>query len=397
MRAFDEHLTQSTTWGGNVVPGCVLAAVDKTGKIIYSRSSGYDSVLPDAPPIDRHGVFWIASCSKLVGTIAALQCVERGMITLDDPVSSILPELSDLKLIAVPDSREPTSNQFQFKQATKRITLRQLLTHTSGLGYDIMDPTIMAWRSSRGEQPKTLSGTIADAQLVPLKFEPGEGWVYGGGIDWAGLLVSRLNHNLPLEEYMQENIFKPLGLEFTSFRVEKHPELKSRLVSTSERQTDGTLKPSKQLWTEHAPEDCAGGGLYSTVDDFIKIIGDLLRDTPILLKKDTVEQMFKGQLPQGSNALKGLSEASDIVFAMTGMSDVTEGVNFALGGMYMEEETTMKKGTLCWGGLPNLYWFANRDEGIAGFYASQVLPPGDAISGKLARDFFQSVFRLGSA
>lgn len=60
----------------------------------------------------------------------------------------------------------------------------------------------MAWRPSRGEQPKTLDGTVVDAQLVPLKFEPGEGWTYGGGIDWADLLVSRLNHGVPLEEYM---------------------------------------------------------------------------------------------------------------------------------------------------------------------------------------------------
>ncbi|KFY21679.1 hypothetical protein V493_07203 [Pseudogymnoascus sp. VKM F-4281 (FW-2241)] len=154
---------------------------------------------------------------------------------------------------------------------------------------------------------------------------------------------------------MQENIFKPLGLEFTSFRLETHPEIKSRLVNTTERQTDETLKPSKRLWTDHAPEDCAGAGLYSTVDDFIKIIGDLVRDSPILLKEKTVQQMFRGQLPRGSNALKGLNETPDILFAMTGMSDHTKGINFALGGLYIEEETTMKKGTLCWGGLPNLY------------------------------------------
>ncbi|KFY21680.1 hypothetical protein V493_07204 [Pseudogymnoascus sp. VKM F-4281 (FW-2241)] len=163
VRAFDEVLTQSTAQGANVIPGCVLAAVDKTGKVIHSQSSGYDSVLPDASPTDRHGAFWIASCSKLVGTIAALQCIECGLITLDEPVSSVLPELSDLELITLTVTESP-------------LRIR-------GLEYDIMDPTIMAWRSSKGEQPKTLAGTVVDAQLVPLKFEPGEGWAYSGGID----------------------------------------------------------------------------------------------------------------------------------------------------------------------------------------------------------------------
>jgi CubicO group peptidase (beta-lactamase class C family) len=261
-----------------------------------------------------------------------------------------------------------------------------------------MDPTIMAWRQSRGEQPQTLNGTVIDAQSVPLKFEPGEGWTYGGGIDWAGLLVSRLNNCMSLEEYMQENIFKPLGLKSTSFRLEKNPELKGRLVGMTERQPDGLLMPSKSWWIDNATEDCAGAGPHPTVGDFIKIVGDLVKELPVLLKKETVEQMFIGQLPHGSNALRDLWETSDITLAMTGMSELRGGVNFALGGMYVEEQMgSMKKGTLTWGGLPNLYWFANRKEGVAGFYASQLLPPGDAVSGKLARDFFQEVFRLSSA
>ncbi|KAJ5214349.1 Beta-lactamase family protein [Penicillium cf. viridicatum] len=297
------------------------------GEVIYSRSSGRNSVLSDAPPIDSEGAFWIASCSKIVGTIAALQCVERGMITLDEPVSKSLPKLSNMEIITTAGHAESAHIEFHFTKATNPITLRHLLTHTSGLGYDIMDPTIMAWRSSIGEQPKTLAGTIVDAQLVPLKFEPGEGW----------------------------------------------------------------------LWTDIAPDDCAGAGLYSTVDDFIKVIGDLVKDSPILLNRETVEQMFNEQFPQGSKALQGLGETPEILFAMTGMRDLTKGVNFALGGIYIEEDTTMKKGTVCWGGLPNLYWFANRSEGVAGFYASQMLPLGDPPSGKLARAFFQEVFRLNSA
>ncbi|KAJ0418342.1 beta-lactamase/transpeptidase-like protein [Aspergillus carlsbadensis] len=396
MPTFDEILIQSTARDSNIIPGCVFAAVDKTGKILYSGSSGYDSVLADAPPINAEGAFWIASCSKIVGTVAALQCVERGLFTLDEPVSKVLPELSEPQII-VPGNADSTSDQFQLVKATKQITLRQLLTHSSGLAYDIMDPVIMAWRSSRNEAPKTLTGTVIDAQTVPLKFEPGEGWAYGGGIDWAGLLVSRLNNNIRLEEYMEENIFKPLRLEATSFRLENHPEIKDKLVGTSTRQLDGTFVSSPNLWPLNAPDDCAGAGLYSTVEDFTKVIGDLVRDSPVLLKKETVQQLFMGQFDKGSSALnmfRGTPELSRLI----GVNDIEKGANAALGGMYLQEQTeTMQPGTLLWAGLPNLYWFANRDKGLAGFYASQVLPPADPASAKLAFAFFQEVFGLGPA
>lgn len=311
-------------------------------------------------------------------------------------MSTVLPELSDLQIIG-PGDAEHGSNQFKFTKATKQITLRQLLTHSSGLAYDFIDPMLQAWRSSRNESPMTLSGYVIDAQSVPLKYEPGEEWAYSGGIDWAGVLVSRLNHNITLEEYMQENICKPLGLESTSFRLEKHPEIKAKLVGMSARQPDGTMIPSQSLWPEYTPEDSAGAGLYSTVDDFTKIVGDLVRDSPVLLKKETAEQMFMGQLPEGSSALKSLRAQAPQLEKLTGISDMGKAANHALGAIYLSEQTaTQKQGTLSGAGLPGCYWFANRNEGLAAFYASQVLPPGDPPSVNLAFDFFQEVCSPGS-
>jgi CubicO group peptidase (beta-lactamase class C family) len=308
-------------------------------------------------------------------------------------VSKVLPELSDLQIIGAGDA-EPGSNQFKFTKTTTQITLRQLLTHSSGLAYDFLDPVLLEWRSSRNESPKALNGTIVDAMSVPLRFEPGEGWAYSSGIDWAGLLVSRLNNNIPLEEYMQENICKPLGLESTTFRLEKHPAIKAKLVSTSARQPDGTMISSQRLWPEYAHEDCAGAGIYSTVEDFTKIVGDLVRDSPVLLKTETVEKMFVGQLPRGSIALESLRAAAPALEPLTGVSNMAKAANHALGAIYLDEQTaTQKQGTLCGAGLPHCFWFANRNEGLAAFYASQVLPPGDPAATKLAFDFFQEICR----
>ena len=112
------------------------------GKVLYSGSPGHDSILVDAPPIDTKGAFCIARCSKIVGTIAALQCIERGLFTLDELVSRAIPELSELQII-VPGDAESASDQFQLIKATRQITFRQLLTHSSGLTYDRMDLEIM--------------------------------------------------------------------------------------------------------------------------------------------------------------------------------------------------------------------------------------------------------------
>ncbi|KAF9890053.1 hypothetical protein FE257_006733 [Aspergillus nanangensis] len=394
MTSFDEILAASTARGTNIVPGCVLAAVDKTGNKFYSKAAGYDSVLPNSPRINPHGTFWLASCSKLIGTIAALQCVDRGQIKLDEPVERVIPELASLQIIEpVRPGNMTTGDVFTLRPATKKITLRHLLCHTSGISYDMFHPLLMAWRTSRQEEPLMLSGKLVEAYATPLLFEPGDGWTYGGGIDWAGELAARLNE-LPLEHYCQKYIFGPLNLNSTTFRLGDHPYIKEQLVSTSERAKDGTLKPAARLWPDESQEDCAGGGLYSSSNDYMKILGDLLSDEPTLLTRWTVEGMFQPQLENGSRAVKDL-EAATIFGAMTSIRASDGGINWGLGGLYTEKDAgSIRKGSLVWGGLPNLVWFVNREHGLAGLYASQMLPPGDPQSGKLANEFMNHIWRV---
>lgn len=213
---------------------------------------------------------------------------------------------------------------------------------------------------------------------------------------WAGLLVARLNHTT-VEEYFQKHIYTPLGMTSTTFRLEKHPEIKSRLVNMAERTEDGNLKEAEKPWPDFAAEDCAGAGLYSTAGDYIKVLGDLIKEEPTLLKRETVErEMFTPQLQRDSKSHAGLLQSTDILGAMTGaLGQTPKSVNWALGGMFIGEELgAFRANTLVWGGYPNLTWFANRDHGIAGIYASQVIPPGDGKSVGLAQSWIKEVWRV---
>lgn len=129
-----------------------------SGKIFHLAAKGQTSVDPKtARPLTTDTTFWIASCTKLLTTVAALQCVERGQLSLDEDVSSILPEWSapDI-LIGFDDAGQP-----RLAKATKKITLRLLLTHSSGMGYDFLSPDLKRWREAQGEPPGPKSNIVS--------------------------------------------------------------------------------------------------------------------------------------------------------------------------------------------------------------------------------------------
>lgn len=332
-------------------------------------------------------VFWIASCSKLVTTVAALQCVERGQIALEDTVEEVLPELREPHLIG------PKEQNFDGGRAAKKITLRHLLTHTSGVGYDMFHPLMLEWRSSRGEQPLGLSGRVVAAYSTPLEFEPGEGWTYGGGLDWAGVLVARLNGMASFEEYLQEHVFRPLHMRSTTFRLAQHPDIAARLAKVSAKVGPGQFVTVPRPFPENAAEDAGGAGLFSSVEDYLQLLGDLLKPEPTVLRAETVDLMFTPQFDESSKPAAGLAAQGDILDKMTGIERVAErGVTFGLGGLLLTEDRGGAfKGTLTWGGLPNWIWSLNRELGLATVFAAQMVPPGDDGCAKLNNKFIQSV------
>lgn len=337
----------------------------------------------------------MASCTKLITTIAALQCVERGLIALDEPVEKHLPELANPQVITYDEKSE--KNSFLLAPAKSKVTLRHLLNHSSGLAYDLGEPALEAWRKSRGETPLSLWAPVVPAFSTPLLFEPGTQWAYGSGIDWVGLLICRLAQRMSLENYLIDNIFAPLKMESTTFHLWYKPEICQRFLQPAYRLPDGTLIPGILPYPHPPADEYGGNGLLSSVPDYMAILGDIIKSTPILLKPETAELMFTPQLPEGSSSLQHLKNSQRLFENSAGGHIGNLAINFGLGGLLFTKQvplTGAPPGTLAWGGLPNMIWWANREKGIAGFYATQVIPHSDIRNTKLAALFQRSLWKM---
>jgi CubicO group peptidase (beta-lactamase class C family) len=180
---------------------CRFHLLTHSGSFTYAKTVGNTSMESEtAQPLQLDTVMWVASCTKLITSICALQLVERGKLTLDDPVYNHIPELKDFKILESFDSEgKPVQAQH-----TKPITLRTLLTHTGGLTYSVLHPKLLAWLAYHGRQPGA-GARLLQRYDSPLTFEPGESWMYGPRIDCAGLLIECVT-GLSLEEYMRLNL-----------------------------------------------------------------------------------------------------------------------------------------------------------------------------------------------
>lgn len=394
METFEAFLDIATAKASNVLPGAAMAVVDQhgmsqqrsiqqlrlthAGNYVYKNVSGTDGVLEDAQPLDFDQTFFIASCTKLVTTVAALQLVEAGIITLDESLDHHLPELASQPIVSqLPDG------QLKYDQATHPITLRDLITHSSGATYDWLDPTLYAWRASRGEAPTlVVDGDVAKSFAYPRRFESGTSWNYSGGLDWTSLLIERLT-GTSFEEYIEGNIAKPLGVKTFTWHLPRKPYVAKNLVRMSTRKEDGTLVDGPNPFCPEPVKEAGGLGMYANVHDFTRVLADLLKDSPVLLKKPSVDQMFTPQFAPDSSSLRDLRASGEFAYQCT-LDDSMEGVvaNQGLGGLLVEENVNRETyfrpaGTLSWSGLPNLAWSINRERGLATFFATQVSPWAD--------------------
>ncbi|KAG7044471.1 beta-lactamase family protein [Colletotrichum scovillei] len=374
----EESLVSLTKGGSPSLP-------DDT-EILYSQCHGTKSA-EIKEQITLDDAFRGFSCTKLITTISVLQCVEKKMIGLDDEVETIMPELKDPEII-LPDS----STSFRLERAKNKITVRHLLTHTSGISYDAMHPLLVAWRQSRGEQPLVMSGRTIEAFSLPVLFEPGTSWVYGASLDWAGVLVERLS-NMKLATYMEEHVFRPLGLTNTTLHITERPDMRKLLAQMFLRTEEGKLAPIPSPYPEDAQESSGGMGLITTTSDFVKVLTDLLKDNPVLLKAESVTEMFTPQFHQGTSQYEGLIKQEALHKQLTGDDTGSPGVAFGLGGMVIKEDTpNLPAKCLTWNGMPNIGWFVNRESGLGAVYVSQLLPAGDSKSAKLLGEFWRQVW-----
>lgn len=276
---------------------------------------------------------------------------------------------------------------------------RQLLTHTSGFGYDIFQPALVRWRKFRNE-PFTRGQPILHRITTPLLFEPGSSHQYSTSLDWAGILISRLTH-MSLEEYMQKNIWDPLDIKKMTFHQEKKPDVEKNLVKMSARgpmMSAPSREQKKVEWTDELLYDVpneweyGGGGCVGSAVDYMKILNSIGGNDGKLLKSETIDRMFKPQLSQ--KAVKAYEQfQAQYKDAFSSHKDDIK-IDHGLGGMLVmdDEDTGRKKGTMSWSGLPNLLWTIDREAGLNLFYASNVVPFGDFKSGEFQRVFEKEMY-----
>jgi CubicO group peptidase (beta-lactamase class C family) len=364
----DEALSGAIERGD--VPGVVAMAGTADGPI-YTGAYGKRG-LPDGPAMTPDTVFWIASMTKAITTTAAMQLVERGKLSLDKPVAELLPELADRQVLEGFDA----AGSPRLRPARRAITLRHLITHTAGFGYDIWSPDLIRYMELKG-----IPGIISCENLAlttPLLFDPGDQWFYGINIDWVGKAVERVSGQ-KLGDYLAANIFGPLGMKDTGFRLT--PEHRTRLVVMSARQADGKLEPLPLEIPQDPEFQMGGGGLYGTAADYLKFATMVLNEGRAngkqVLSPDTVSQMSTNQI--------GEINVCKLVTAIPPYSNDAEffpGMvkKWGLGFMISTQDVpgARSAGSLTWAGLGNTYFWIDPKKRVAGVILTQLVPFADA-------------------
>ena len=286
------------------LPALFFAVANKEGPI-YANCAG-DNVFgePDKGSVDQDTTLQLFSMTKLVTSVACLQLAERGLVSFDDPevINKHLPELVSLPILEGYTSKEADAKPI-LKERTRPITLRNLLTHTSGEAYNFLSPLQTQWEQENKHPQWTTPGADPVKPFcTPLLFEPGSRFMYSTGIDWAGVLVWRVTGQT-LEEYFDEHIFRPCGTTTLSFRPHQH--IKDHLMGMCVRGKDGKLivNPGLRDIPNTNPEDVTcfsgGGGLLGTAKDYLGFLTHLLRcqDKPGLISPDSFKLLFTNALP----------------------------------------------------------------------------------------------------
>jgi methyl acetate hydrolase len=383
IASIDKLLTQAVE--SKAMPGIV--AVAATGKgIVYEGAFGKRELGKDAA-MTVDSVVWIASMTKAITGTAALQLLERGKLSLERPASDVVPALSAAKVLEGFDA----AGQPRLRAPKRPITLKHLLTHTAGFAYELWRPEIAQYQTCTNTPGIT---TCTNAALTtPLLFDPGDRWEYGINIDWVGKMVEAASGQ-KLDRYFEDNIFGPLGIKDTSFKIS--PSQRARLASVHQRDDKGALAPIEFGLPEEPEFLMGGGGLYGTARDYLTFTqmilqGGTLNGVPIL-RRETVDLMSQNHIapldiPAMKTAAPGLSNDVELFPGMR----KGWGLSFLINTQ--EAPTGRSAGSLAWAGLANTYFWIDRTKRVSGVFLSQLLPFYDHTTVDLFGKFETEVYR----
>jgi methyl acetate hydrolase len=365
------------------VPGVVAMAATDNG-VLYEGAFGLRD-LAKGPATTLDTVFRIASMTKAVTSVAAMQLVEQGKLHLEQPIGNVMPELASPQVLEGFDA----AGAPRLRPARRPITLRHLLTHTAGFGYDFWNPELKRYVGVT-DVPSLRTGKLA-ALGLPLVFDPGERWEYGINTDWVGRIVEAVSGR-SLDVYFREQILAPLGMTDTGFSPSAEQE--ARLVSVHQRSADGSLEAAP---TAVAPREfpSGGGGLYSTGSDYLAFLQMLLHQGRFtgarLLRPETVALMAKNHIGDINAGIM-----------RTEMPEISNDVDFfpgipckwGLGYMINTQPGPAGRsaGSLTWAGIYNSYYWIDPQKRVTGVILTQILPFADRRAVRLYGEFERGVY-----
>ena len=351
-----------------------VAMASHKGEPVFSGAYGQRGPA-HAEAMDKDQVFFIASMTKAVTTVAALQLVEQGLIALDQDLGDLIEALAAPSVLEGFDAKGAAI----LRPAKGPITLRQLLSHTSGFGYDMWNADLGRYVQDQGI-PGMGTGLKAALKL-PLAFDPGTAWEYGIGIDWAGQVIEAVSGKA-LDVYVRDHITAPLGMTDTAFLP--HDAMQARLAGMAARTPTGDLmafnlpiNPTPEFWG-------GGGGLYSTASDYLRFLQMILDGgtaangaqilTPASLS--LLSQNHKGDVPlrRLDSMMPFLTHDLDVGAAL-GLKAPGWGLGLAINPT--TGPNGRSAGSLAWAGLANTYYWADPERQVAGVFMSQLLPFAD--------------------
>ncbi len=366
-----------------VVPNVAAMAANRDGPI-YEGAAGPRVSGGSDEPVSADTHFRIMSMTKMVATVAALQQMEQGNLDLDAPIESYCPEFADLQVLEGFDGDTP-----KLRAPASKATVKQLVTHTTGLGYWFWNADVARWESVTGT-PNVVSG-LNVIFTAPLVADPGTRFEYGINTDWLGKVVEAAS-GVTLDVAIEEGVTGPLGMGETAFVMSEEQRATSTPVHL--KGEDGTWAAT-EIELNQEPEYWAGGhGLHSTPRDYLKfqraLLGDGTFEDTKILDKSTVDAAFTNQI--GDLDFPAFIDTADPTASHA--LELGPGFKWGYGLLLNTEQIPGRRAAWsgAWAGLLNTHFWVDRSTGITGAIYTQFLPfvPPEAM--QLYADFETALY-----
>lgn len=335
-----------------------------TGKIDYSFSHGPTALVPDADPVTPFTLFTMASMSKLITSLCVLLLIQDNFLKVDDDISRYVPELTEQPVLTGFDA----DGKPQYTERKGPITVRHLLTHTAGAGYILMDERLARWAKATGKklplplrhgEDRKVAPSLETRFAYPLLFEPGEGWVYGTGLDWAGRLLEKLTGAF-FDDFVAERVLDPVGVAKggITFHPGRFMPSEQLIAGMSKRNPQTGKVEFMETEIDNEGDALGGEGLFGGMGEYMKVLYSLLMDDGKIVKPELAKLLFQGFLkPTEKEALNKSMETPEWAVGVIPKADY----DWSLGGLLTTHDVGhRKKGFLQWGGAWNMAWVSSK-------------------------------------